>query len=59
MAKAEYKSFEEYLIEEGLDKCLPGMPSIDHGLSVYYKYFSKEKEQEFGVVAIRIEVIKD
>lgn len=56
VAKAEYKNFEEYLIEEGLDKCLPGIPSIEHGLSVYYKYFSKEKEQEFGVVAIRIEV---
>jgi ASC-1-like (ASCH) protein len=42
---------------EGLGKYLPGMPSLAHGLNVYYKYFSKEKEAEFGVVAIRIELI--
>jgi ASC-1-like (ASCH) protein len=34
-----------------------GMPSLAHGLSVYYKYFTKEKEEEFGVVAIRFELI--
>ena len=56
--KIEYKTFEEYLKKEGLDKCLPGMPTLEHGLSVYYKYFTKEKEKEFGVVAIRIKVIK-
>lgn len=53
--KVEYNNFTEYLEKEGLDKCLPGMPSLEHGLSVYYKYFTKEKE--FGVVAIRIELI--
>jgi len=57
IGKAEYKTFEEYLETEGLDKCLPGMPSIEHGLSVYFKYFTKEQEAEFGVVAIRIELI--
>lgn len=55
--KAEYTNFTEYLETEGLDKCLPGMPSLEHGLSVYYKYFTKEKEAEFGVVAIRIELV--
>ncbi|ARF12536.1 ASCH domain protein [Klosneuvirus KNV1] len=55
--KAIYKTFEEYLIKEGLQKCLPGIPSIDHGLSVYFKYFTKEEETEFGVVAIRLEVL--
>jgi len=55
--KAEYTNFTEYLEKEGLDKCLPGMPSLEDGLSVYYKYFTKEKEAEFGVVAIRIELI--
>jgi len=55
--KAVYKTFEEYLIKEGLQKCLPGIPSIEHGLSVYFKYFTKEEEAEFGVVAIRLEVL--
>jgi ASC-1-like (ASCH) protein len=58
VGKEEYKTFEEYLEKEGLDKCLPGIPTMEHGLSVYYKYFTKEKETEFGVVAIRIELIK-
>ena len=35
IGKIEYKSFTEYLETEGLDKCLPGMPSLAHGLSVY------------------------
>jgi ASC-1-like (ASCH) protein len=55
--KVEYKTFEEYLEKEGLQKCLPGMPSIEHGLIVYFKYFTKEEEAEFGVVAIRLEVV--
>jgi len=55
--KAEYKTFAEYLETEGLDKCLPGMPTLEHGLSVYFKYFTKEEEAEFGVVAIRLKLI--
>ena len=56
--KAEYKTFAEYLETEGLDNCLPGIPSLEHGLSVYFKYFTKEDEAEFGVVAIRLELVK-
>ncbi len=58
--KAEYPTFREYLEKEGLDKCLPGMEKfgIDHGLSVYFKYFTKEEEKEFGVVSIKIKVIQ-
>ena len=59
--KTEYPTFKEYLEKEGLDKCLPGMEKlgseklgIEHGLSIYYKYFTKEDEKEFGVVAIRM-----
>jgi ASC-1-like (ASCH) protein len=56
--KAEYKTFTEYLETEGLEKCLPGMPNLTHGLEVYYKYFTKQDEKKFGVVAIEIELIK-
>ena len=56
-SKAVYSTFSEYLQTEGLNKCLPGMPSLEHGLSVYFKYFTKEEEAEFGVVAIRLELI--
>ena len=58
-AKTEYKTFEEYLRTEGLDKCLPGMNTIAHGLSVYFKYFTKEDEEKYGVVAIRLEKVED
>ena len=55
--KAVYPTFREYLETEGLDKCLPGISEMNDGLSVYYKYFTKEEEKEFGVVAIRLELI--
>ncbi len=57
--KAEYPNFKTYLETEGLEKCLPNMEKygIEHGLSVYYKYYTKEDEKAFGVVAIRMKVI--
>ncbi len=55
--KYEYDTFEKYLIDLTLEKCLPGVKSLDTGLSVYYKYFTKEDEQEYGVVAIKVELI--
>jgi ASC-1-like (ASCH) protein len=57
--KAEYPNFKIYLETEGLDKCLPNMEKygIEHGLSVYYKYYTKEDERAFGVIAIRLKVI--
>ncbi len=56
VGKREYKTFKEYLEAEGLNKCLPGIPTLEHGLSVYYKYFTKEDEEKYGVVAISIEI---
>ena len=55
--KAEYKTFQEYLEKETLSKCLPGITSMDDGLSVYFKYFTKEDEATYGVIAIEIELI--
>lgn len=57
--KVEYPNFKTYLETEGLKKCLPNMEKygIEHGLSVYYKYYTKEDEHEFGVIAIRLKVI--
>lgn len=55
--KAKYRTFIEYLEAEGLDKCLPSIKDLDTGLSVYYKYFTKEDEKEFGVIAIRLKLL--
>jgi ASC-1-like (ASCH) protein len=57
--KAVYPTFREYLETEGLDKCLPGITNMDDGLSIYYKYFTQQEEKEFGVVAIRLELISN
>ena len=56
-SKAEYQTFQEYLETEGLYKCLPGIKDIETGLSVYFKYFTKTDESEFGVVAIKLELV--
>lgn len=57
--KVTYQTFEEYLTTEGLHNCLPGMPNIKDGLSVYFKYYTKVQEQQYGVMAIHLELIKD
>lgn len=57
VGKAVYKSFKEYLENEGLENCLPGITNIENGLAVYYRYYSKKDEAEYGVVAIRLERI--
>lgn len=56
--KTQYKTFREYLENEGLDKCLPSITDINTGLSVYYKYFTKEDEETYGVIAIELKIIK-
>ena len=53
--KTDYPSFQEYLTTETIDRCLPGMPSMQHGLSVYYKYYTREQEAEFGITTIALE----
>jgi len=57
IGKSEYKKLSEYLLEEGLNNCLPGIQTIDDGLSVYYKYFTKSDESMYGVIALRLRVI--
>lgn len=50
-----YDTFEEYLQEEGLDACLPGVASIEEGVAVYHQYYSWEEECLYGVRGIQIE----
>ena len=41
-----YRSFEEYLICEGLERTLPGIKTLEDGISVYREYYSKENEEK-------------
>jgi len=58
IAKNKYASFAEYLNKEKLRKCLPGFDTNKEGVDVYYKYYSKEKEEQYGIVAIHLELLK-
>lgn len=56
--KNTYTTFEDYLRQEGLENCLPGIKDIQDGKSVYFKYYTKEQEQQYGVVAIGLKVVQ-
>lgn len=47
-----YPSFRNMILAEGLNRVLPGVRSIDEGVKVYYKYYSKGDEERYGVLAI-------
>ncbi len=53
----KYKTFEDYLKNKGIDNCLPGIDNIEDGLSVYYKYYKKKDEEQYGIIAIEFEII--
>ena len=53
-----YKTFSEYLEKEKLEKCLPGIDTIDEGVKVYYKYYSKSDEEKYKIIAIRFRLVK-
>ncbi len=53
----KYNTFEEYLSQEGLKRTLPNINSIEDGVNIYYKYYTKEQEREYKVLAIYIKVI--
>ena len=51
-----YNSFENYLRAETLAKCLPGIDTIEHGVSIYHEYYKPEDEATYKIVAIRLRV---
>jgi ASC-1-like (ASCH) protein len=53
-----YISFENYLESESLEKCLPGIDTIEEGVSIYYKYYKKEDENQYKIRAIRLKVVR-
>lgn len=53
-----YDTFENYLEIETLKKCLPGIETLKEGTSIYYKYYKKEDELKYKIIAIRLKVCK-
>lgn len=54
----KYNTFKEYLQNEGLNKCLPTIKKIEDGEKIYYKYYSKEDENLYKIVAIKFKIKK-
>ena len=55
--KTIYPIFHDYLEKEGPQHCLPGINSINHGVSIYRRYYSIEEEQKNKVVGLRFNLI--
>lgn len=53
----KYNTFEEMLLEEGLENVLPNVFTIVDGVNVYRQWYSEEIEKQYGIVGIKIEVI--
>ncbi|KAJ1424490.1 PUA-like superfamily [Sesbania bispinosa] len=47
-----YPSFFDMLEAESLEKVLPGVESVEEGVKVYRRFYTEEKEQANGVLAI-------
>ena len=58
VGKRFYGSFLAYLIFEGLETTLPGIDTFENGENVYLKYFTREEEKEYGVVALEMALVK-
>ena len=52
-----HKSFEDMISQNGLLNVLPGIETIQKGVDIYRQFYSQEKEREFGVVGIHINLI--
>lgn len=57
IAKNVYKSFREMIESEGVKNVVPDKTDIDEAVNIYYKFYTKKQEREFGVVAIQIKKI--
>lgn len=52
----KYKTFEEMLVNEGLENVLPDpkIKNINDGINIYRQYYTSDMEKEHGVLAIHI-----
>jgi len=52
-----YTTFKEMIMNEGVEKVIPNATSLDEAVNVYYKFYTKEQENEYGVIAIKMQLI--
>ncbi|PJA89527.1 MAG: hypothetical protein CO137_03825 [Candidatus Magasanikbacteria bacterium CG_4_9_14_3_um_filter_32_9] len=52
-----YTTFKEMIMNEGIEKVIPNATSLDEAVNAYYKFYTKEQENEYGVIAIKMQLI--
>jgi ASC-1-like (ASCH) protein len=57
VGKNIYQTFLEMVSKEGFEKVIPDKKNEAEAAQVYYKFFTKQQESEFGVVAIAIKEV--
>lgn len=57
IGKKVYTSFREMIEQEGIERVIPNANTIEEAEAVYYKFYTKEQEKEFGVLALELELI--
>ena len=53
-----YSSFKEYLSLEGLKRTLPNIYTIKDGVNIYRRFYSRDDENKYGVLAIYLKKIE-
>lgn len=54
-----FKSFYEMIENLWFEKIIPDAKNIDEAVNVYFKFYTKQQEKEFGVVEIEVEKITE
>lgn len=49
-----YPSIEEYLIQEGLRRTLPGVKTIVEGVQIYSQWWTPKEVEEYGILAFHL-----
>ncbi len=52
-----HNTFATYLKARTLRACLPGVATIAEGVKIYHKYYSRDDERKFGVLAIELKLV--
>jgi ASC-1-like (ASCH) protein len=53
----KYPTFKEMIKSEGIENVIPDIKELEDATNVYYKFYTKEEEAKYQVIAIRIKVI--
>ena len=57
IAKRTYDSFSDMIENEGIQNVIPNASSLEEAVAVYYKFYTKEQEKMYGVLAIEMKQI--